>query len=66
MLAADCSVNDTLTPILKRRSRVQMGQREEPDGDQARKDSSGEGWVIGGPASWIRVCTGGDRLKQVR
>lgn len=45
---------------------MQMGQREEPDGDQARKDSSGEGWVIGGPASWIRVCTGGDRLKQVR
>lgn len=43
MLAADGSVDDTLTLILESRSGMQMGQREEPDGDQARKDSSGDG-----------------------
>lgn len=32
-----------MTLILESRSGVQMGQREEPDGDQARKDSSGDG-----------------------
>lgn len=48
-----------------------MGQREEPDRDQDRGQVRMSDIHAGGLGDWWscfldRVCTGGDRLKQVR